>query len=111
MKFKSKYFIGISIAVILLVLDFLFVYNNSSLKRWFYAFFVIAVSVGWSQFWYDFYKESKRQKDIEAKFLEFVRALVGSVKSGISVPQAIIHASMKDYGALTPYTRKLANQL
>jgi flagellar protein FlaJ len=43
--------------------------------------------------------------------LEFVRALVGSVKSGISVPQAVIHASRKDYGALTPYTTKLANQL
>jgi flagellar protein FlaJ len=111
MKFKNKYFIGICIAVFLLALDVFFVYNNPSLKRWFYAFIVVAVSVGFSQFWYDFFQESKRQKDIENKFLEFVRALVGSVKSGISVPQAIIHASKKDYGHLTPYTTKLSNQL
>lgn len=111
MKFKNKYFIGISIAVFLLILDVLFVYSTPSIKRWFYAFIVLAISIGWSQFWYDFYKESKRQKEIENKFLEFVRALVGSVKSGISVPQAIIHASRKDYGALTPYTSKLSNQL
>jgi len=111
MKFKSKYVIGIVAAVFLIALDILFVYNNPSLKRWFYAFLVLAISIGWSQFWYDFFKESRRQKDIELKFLEFVRALVGTVKSGISVPQAIIHASKKDYGALTPYTSKLSNQL
>lgn len=111
MKFQTKYLIGITIGVILIVLDILFVYHNPSLKRWFYAFIVLALSIGWSQFWYDFFKESKRQKDIELKFLEFVRALVGTVKSGISVPQAIIHASKKEYGALTPYTTKLSNQL
>ncbi|MEM4244766.1 MAG: type II secretion system F family protein [Candidatus Nanoarchaeia archaeon] len=111
MKFKSQYLIGIAAAVFLIVLDILFVYNNPPLKRWFYAFLVLAISVGWAQFWYDFFKESKRQKDIELKFLEFVRALVGTVKSGISVPQAIIHAAKKDYGALTPYTSKLSNQL
>lgn len=111
MKFKPSYMIGITFAVILIVLDILFVYNNPGLKRWFYAFLVVGVSIGWSQFWYDFYKENQRQKEVELKFLEFVRALVGTVKSGISVPQAIIHASKKDYGALTPYTTKLANQL
>lgn len=111
MKFKGQYLIGIIFAIVLIVLDILFVYNSPSLKRWFYAFLVVAISVGWAQFWLDFYRESKRQKDIELKFLEFVRALVGTVKSGISVPQAVIHASKKDYGALTPYTTKLSNQL
>ncbi|MFH1332375.1 MAG: type II secretion system F family protein [archaeon] len=111
MKFKPSYMIGITVAVIVIALDILFVYNNPELKRWFYAFLVVGVSIGWSQFWYDFFKENERQKEIELKFLEFVRALVGTVRSGISVPQAIIHASKKDYGALTPYTSKLANQL
>lgn len=111
MKFKSEYLIGIGFAAVFIVLDILFVYNNPSLKRWFYPFIVLSGTIAFSQFWYDLYKEGLRQKEIEEKFLEFIRVLVGTVKSGISIPQAIVHASKKDYGALTPYTTKLSNQL
>lgn len=111
MRFQKKYLIGAGIAVVLIVLDILFVYPNPAIKRWFYAFLVLSVSAGLSHVWFDLYIENKKQKEIEVKFLEFVRALVGTVKSGISLPQSIIHASRKDYGALTPYTNKLSNQL
>ncbi len=111
MKFKNKYLVGVGIAIALILLDIAFVYNNPPLKRWFYAFIVLSITIGLAQFWYDMLQESKRQREIELKFLEFVRALTGTVRSGISVPQSIIHASKKDYGALTPYTIKLSNQL
>ena len=48
---------------------------------------------------------------METKFLEFVRGLVETVRSGVNVPQAIMHVSNTSLGALTPYIKKLANQL
>lgn len=61
----------------------------------------------------DFFAEIKRQKEIEIKFLEFVRSLVENVRSGVNVPQAIaqVKASGASFGALSPYLDKLANQL
>ncbi len=59
----------------------------------------------------DFFAEQKRQKEMEEKFLEFVRSLVESVKSGVSIPRAIQHAAGTQYGSLTPYVRKLSRQI
>ena len=50
-------------------------------------------------------------KEIEQKFPDFVRNLVSSIKSGMPMSVAIINASKKDYGALTPHVSKLANQV
>ncbi len=106
-EFKKEYLIGITISAIILLLDILQFWKT----RWFFALIVLAINIGWSQFWMDFFKEQERQKEIEEKFLEMVRALVGTVKSGISVPQALKQTADKDYGALTKYTKKLSYQL
>lgn len=107
LKFKKEYLIGITVAVLFLLLDILYFWGT----RWFYALAIISMSTGWAQFWYDFYKENQRQKTIERKFLEFVRALVSTVRSGIPIPQAIMQVANEDFGDLTPYLRKLAYQL
>ncbi len=107
LKFKKKYWIGISIALFLIILDVIYFLGT----RWFYSFLVLSLSIGWVHFWRDFFKELKRQKEIELKFLEFARALVSSVKSGFSIPQAIINVSNKDYGALNSYVEKLKNKI
>lgn len=106
-KFKKEYLIGAGVGAFIILLDILYFWGT----RWFLAIIILALSIGWSQFWLDFFKEQKRQKEIEAKFLEFVRALVGTVRSGISIPQALRQTADKEYGALTKYTKKLANQL
>ncbi|MDP2909193.1 MAG: type II secretion system F family protein [Nanoarchaeota archaeon] len=106
-KFKKEYLIGIFVCSFVVLLDILYFWKT----RWFFAMIILALSIGWSQFWMDFFKEQKRQKEIEEKFVELVRTLVGTVKSGISIPQALRQTADKDYGALTKYTRKLANQL
>jgi len=112
-KFKKKYLIGISIGLFALLFDFLYFFGENSVGggRWFLAMIILAISIGWSQFWIDFFQEQKRQKEIEEKFLEFVRALVGTVRSGISIPQALRQTADKDYGALTKYTKKLSYQI
>ena len=81
------------------------------MKRFFWPIFIVAINVGWLQFWIDFYRETKRQKEIELQFLEFMRSLVGSVKSGISINKAVLNVADKNFGALTPYIKKLANQI
>lgn len=106
-KFKPIYLIGISIALLLLIADFSLLQG----ERWFYPLLIISINIAWLQFWIDFFSEIKRQKEMEEKFLEFARSLVSSVHSGIPIPQAIIQVSDDDFGALTPYIKKLANQI
>ncbi len=111
LKFKNIYIFWIIFALILIGLDIYAYYNVDYLKRWFWAFFVLAINVGWAHFWIDFVKENKRQIEVELKFLEFIRNLVEAVKSGVSIPKGVLQVSDKDYGALSPYIRKLAYQI
>ncbi|MFH0936059.1 MAG: type II secretion system F family protein [Candidatus Woesearchaeota archaeon] len=107
LRFKVKYLIGILVALVLFGIDYLLFFG----ERWFWPGIVVCISIAWLQFWLDYLKETKRQKEIELKFLEFVRNLVESVKSGISIPKSILHVSNEDYGALSPYIKKLSNQI
>ena len=108
LRFKSEYWIGIILGVLVIVLDFYFLFKPMS--RWFKPLLLLGVLIAFFLFFIDFLKENKRQKEIEIKFLEFVRTLVGTVKSGIPLPQAIYKMSGSDFGSLTPYIKKLANR-
>ncbi len=110
LEFKTKYFIGIFVALIIIGVD-VYLYYFFEFKRFFLPIIVASLALALSQFWIDLYNETKRQKDIEEKFLEFIRSLVGVVRSGVSIPRGIVNVSIEDYGALTPYVRKLARQL
>lgn len=110
-KYKARYTVGILISFIIIGVSFFVTHILHQFERWFWASVVVALLLGSLQFWADYAKELARQKEIELQFLEFIRGLVESVKGGISVPNAIRHVSTKDYGALTPYIKKLANQM
>lgn len=118
LRFQKKYWIGISIAFLMIILDFVFFFDFWSAQpryptpgRLFFPLLIVSITIAWIQFWLDFFKEQNRQKEIELKFLEFIRNLVGTVKSGIPIPRAVAQVSNKDYGALTPYVQKLAAQV
>lgn len=106
-QFKNKYMVGIASGIAILIIDAVFFLKT----KWFISIIILALTAAWIQFWIDFFIEIKRQKEIELKFLEFIRSLVGTVKSGIPVPSAILRVANEDYGALSPYIRKLANQI
>jgi flagellar protein FlaJ len=108
-KFTVKHALFIIIGVIIIVLDFLIFFKEDS--RFFKPILVLAFVIGALQFILDFLKENKRQKEVEQKFLEFSRALVQSVKSGIPIPKAVLEISKEHYGALDPHVKKLANQI
>lgn len=110
-KYKSRYTVGLLIALVIIGISFYVTHFMHIFERWFWASVVVALVLGSLQIWADYTKELTRQKQIELQFLEFIRGLVESVKGGISVPNAIRHVSTKDYGALTPFIKKLANQM
>jgi len=111
LRFKWIYLIGIVLALAIIGMDVYAYFYVDFLKRFFWPILIIAINIGWSQFWIDFYREIKRQKEIENQFLEFMRSLVGSVKSGIDIPKSILNVADKNFGDLTPYVKKLANQI
>lgn len=106
-KFRKKYLIGITVAFLITLLNFLYFLKT----RWFYSILIISLVIASIQFWIDFFNELKRQKEIEQKFLEFIRALVSTVRSGLPIPQSIVSIADEDYGALNPHVKKLKNQL
>ena len=93
----------------IIIANFYFFFEKDS--RWFKPLIIVGLIIIGSQFLIDFLRENKRQKELELKFLEFVRALVQTVKSGISVPKGILQVANEDYGALSPYIKKLAYQI
>jgi len=111
-KFRKIYLLSIFVALFIVGADFyIYFVSQGFLKRFFWPILIIALTLGWLHFWSDYYKEIKRQKSIELKFLEFVRNLVETVKSGITLPMSILHVSKEDFGALTPFIRKLSHQV
>ncbi len=106
-RFETKHKVSILLGVVLLAVDF-FLFRD---KPWFIPFIAVAVTVAWLPFWMDVLAENKRQKELESRFPDFVRNLTGAIKSGMPASQSVIHVSDTDYGALTPYVKKLANQI
>ncbi len=107
MRFKQSYLIGIGIGAFIFLIDAIVFLNTP----WFVPLIIVAISVGWIQIWLDFFMENQKQKEIETRFLDFVRNLTGAIKSGMPVAKSIIHISTIDYGALSPYVRKLGHQV
>jgi len=113
-KIKPKHIAGFVIGFIILILDFVLFFNFNTFSiesRWFRPMIIVSFLFMGIIFFLDFLNENKRQKELELKFLEFVRALVETVRSGITVPSAVVDVSTANYGSLTPYIKKLAYQI
>jgi len=108
-RLEPRHQIGIVVGIIILILDFLFLFRVGS--RWFKPLLAVGIVIGIFQFWLDALNQTKIEREKEEKFLEFVRSLSDSVKSGIPIPKAIIEVSDADYGALSKHVKKLANQI
>jgi len=99
--------IALSIAMLIIVADFLLFFG----KIIFVPMIAVAVTVGWLPFWLGVFAENRRQKELEARFPDFVRNMTGAIKSGMPAAEAVIQVADTDYGALTPHVKKLSNQL
>lgn len=111
MKYKIK-FEGRHLISLLLGLGIVFVAsvmmkgNFMQMSFIFFGFIIVVL-----QFFVDYFVEVQRQKEIEDKFPDYVRNLVGAVKSGMPISKAIIYISKTDYGVLSYYAKKMAHQI
>lgn len=99
--------IGISAAIVLTILNFIFLWGDKL-----FPFLVgIAIVIAAAPFMINLLKESEKEEDISRLFLEFSRNLAESTVTGTPISKSIINISKKNYGALTPYIQKMANQI
>jgi flagellar protein FlaJ len=104
---KKRYFAGPAVTLLLAALDFYFFYNTKE----FSFFLVVSLLIGAVPFLVAFIIERNLQKEYEARFLEFSRDLVENVKSGTPISKSILNLRTRNYGALSFYVQKLANQI
>ncbi len=109
MKIGIKHIIGIFVGLVTILVSFLFLYPTDHF--FFKPGIALGIAIAVLPFWIEFLRENARQKEIEQKFLEFVRAITGNVKSGTPLPKAVKEAAQSNYGALTPYVRKMGYQM
>jgi len=105
--FEMRHRAALGLAFFFLLADIYFLRG----KIFFVPLLAVVALMATLPHWVDIMRENKRQKDIEARFPEFVRNLSGAIKSGMPAAQAVVHVTEGDYGALTPLLRKLSNQI
>ena len=79
MKLKIGHIVGLFLALVILLFDIIVLLPEGS--RWFKPLIGVAFFLGAFQFWLDIINEGKRNKEIEEKFLEFVRSISDSVRT------------------------------
>lgn len=99
--------IGIILAILTIILDIVFLYEH----KLFYFILGIAFIISGFPFFLFLVVESRIILQKDRMFLEFSRNIVESVKSGTPISKSILSLQSKDYGVLSPYVRKLSNQI
>lgn len=107
LNIKKSHIVGISIALLIIILSFIFLRKTDV----FYFIVGISVVIAGLPFLISITLENKSDQDKDERFLEFARNLVENVKAGTPISQSILNIRKKDYGALNPYINKLANQI
>ncbi len=106
MKIKSKHIIGMIFGVALIAVS-IFFYGT----EWFLLAMGSGIILGVAPFIYDLVRESIVEGEKEEMFLEFIRNLAESVKTGTPISKSIVNVRKKPYGVLGIHVEKLANQI
>ena len=111
MEFKKQHILGIVAAVLILIGNFIGWRWFELRSEIFYFIIGIALIIGVLPFITSIIMEGSKEKENNEMFLEFSRNLAESVKAGTPVSKSIINLQGKYFGTLTPYIKKLANQI
>lgn len=107
MKLHKSHWLGFIASFIILAVAF-FVYFGDQIFPFLAG---IAVVVLVMPFFFGLLLESRVEREKSERFLEFTRNLAESVKTGTPIGKSILNISSKDFGSLSPYIQKLANQI
>ena len=106
-KIEKIHIIGLIIALVIVILSFIFILGSDL----FYFLLGISFVIAGLPFFLSLLLESSETKEKESMFLEFARDLVESVRMGTPINQSILNVRKKNYGSLSIYIDKLANQI
>jgi len=106
-KINKPQVIGLVVALIIILLSYIFLRDSDI----FYFLLGISFLIGGFPFFVSLILETSATREIDEMFLEFSRDLVESVKAGTPISKSILNIREKDYGKLSPYIDKLANQI
>jgi len=112
MKLKKIHFIGFTFSLIILISDFIFFYGGSARDKNLFLFLLgLAITISILPFIISLMITNKKDEQISEMFLEFSRNLAESVNTGTPISKSIVNMRKKNYGSLSPYIEKLANQI
>ena len=106
-EIKKVHLIGLIVAIITIILSFIFIRGTDL----FYFIVGISFFIAGLPFFVSLVLETSSTREKDEMFLEFSRNLVESVKAGTPISKSIINIKGKDHGSLSPYINKLANQI
>jgi len=113
MRFKLSrvQIIGLGVAIAIDVISGIFFLLKMIESNLFYFLFGLSFFIGGMPFFVFLIIESGMAREKDEMFLEFSRDLVENVKAGTPISRSIMNLQNKDYGNLSSYVRKLANQI
>lgn len=109
MNLKKPQMMGIGFFLVILIGSFIFLFKQD--KNLFYFVVGLGLVIAALPFFFALMAKGSKEQGNSQMFLEFARDLVESVKAGTPISKSIINLKSKNYGTLTPYTQKLANQI
>lgn len=110
MKIKKMHWFGIIFGLIALLLNLIFFLREEDINLFFFIG-GIAICIISLPFVIGIILENRKEQEMGEMFLEFSRNLAESVTTGTPISKSIINMNKKNYGSLTPYIRKLGNQI
>jgi len=111
MEIKTKDILFGSIGLIPLIIGLILFNSKTINSKKLYFLFILSLFFILLPFIVRIIRDRSRQRNIESRFLEFTRDLVENVKSGTPISKSIINLKTRDYGVLSNYIQKLANQI
>jgi flagellar protein FlaJ len=106
-EIPKRYIVSTAVALLIILADVLFLRG----EKIFLLLFVLGLIVLVLPFILALRAESEVEKENNQKFLEFVRNIVENVKAGTPISISIMNVKNQDFGTLSPYVKKLANQV
>lgn len=110
MKLTKMHWFGIIFGLITLLLNLIFFLRKEDINLFFFIG-GISICIISLPFVISIVLENRREQEMSEMFLEFSRNLAESVTTGTPISKSIVNMSKKNYGSLTPYIRKLGNQI
>jgi len=110
-KLKRSQIMGIITSLIIILVSTILILIKIISLNLFYFILGISLFILGFPFFIILILESREEREKEEMFIEFSRDLVENVKAGTPISKSILNIQNKDYASLSPYIKKLANQI